>query len=77
MLQGCAYAGVRRRFTAQICRRGAESGGGIRIAVETSPGCSFRPDPERSNAMKNLMSVAKRFLESEDGPTATEDAVML
>ena len=27
--------------------------------------------------MKNLMSTAKRFLKSEDGPTATEYAVML
>ena len=27
--------------------------------------------------MKNCLNVAKRFLKSEDGPTATEYAVML
>ena len=27
--------------------------------------------------MKNILNVAKRFLKSEDGPTATEYAVML
>jgi pilus assembly protein Flp/PilA len=47
------------------------------IVVESSLGCLSQPDLDRSHVMKTLINTAKRFVESEDGPTATEYAVML